>query len=212
MIGFIFISMRKKLLFLFAFILFTGVLLYAFRIPLLRSCATFLIREDSLQRADAIFVLSGGSYDRGNLAAKLYDEGWAPKIVCTGGNELPELCVFDIDTLESDMARVNLLQHGVPDSVIVMIKQGTSTKEEAKIIVNYCKAQHLKRVIIVSSKLHTYRVQDAFRKKLTENGTELIVRGAPSSRFNELEWWRSENGLIAVNNEWIKTFYYWIKY
>lgn len=204
--------MRRKLAILFFVVVLTGVLLFLFRAPLLRSCATFLIREDSLQQADAIFVLSGGGYDRGNLAARLYDDGWAPKIVCTGGNELPELCVFDIDTLESDMARVNLLQHGVPDSVIVMIRQGTSTKQEAAIIFDYCKRKKLKRVIIVSSKLHTYRVQDVFRKKLNENGTELIVRGAPSSRFNELEWWRSENGLIAVNNEWIKTFYYWMKY
>jgi len=204
--------MRRKLAILFFVVVLTGVLLFAFRVPLLRSCATFLIREDSLQQADAIFVLSGGGYDRGNLAARLYDDGWAPKIVCTGGNELPELCVFDIDTLESDMARVNLLQHGVPDSVIVMIRQGTSTKQEAAIIFDYCKRNKLKRIIIVSSKLHTYRVQDVFRKRLNENGTELIVRGAPSSRFNELEWWRSENGLIAVNNEWIKTFYYWMKY
>lgn len=204
--------MRRKLAILFFVVVLTGVLLFLFRAPLLRSCATFLIREDSLQQADAIFVLSGGGYDRGNLAARLYDDGWAPKIVCTGGNELPELCVFDIDTLESDMTRVNLLQHGVPDSVIVMIRQGTSTKQEATIIFEYCKRNNLKRIIIVSSKLHTYRVQDAFRKKLNENGTELIVRGAPSSRFNELEWWHTENGLIAVNNEWIKTFYYWIKY
>ena len=204
--------MRRKLAILFFVVVLTGVLLFLFRAPLLRSCATFLIREDSLQQADAIFVLSGGGYDRGNLAARLYDDGWAPKIICTGGNELPELCVFDIDTLKSDMARVNLLQHGVPDSVIVMIRQGTSTKQEAAIIFDYCKRNNLKRIIIVSSKLHTYRVQDVFRKKLKESGTELIVRGAPSSRFNELEWWRSENGLIAVNNEWIKTFYYWIKY
>lgn len=204
--------MRRKIAIVFLVVLLTGVLLFLFRTPLLRSCATFLIREDSLQHADAIFVLSGGGYDRGNLTAKLYDEGWAPKIVCTGGNELPELCVFDIDTLESDMTRVNLLQHGVPDSVIVMIRQGTSTKQEANIIFDYCKRNKLKRVIIVSSKLHTYRVQDVFRKKLNENGTALVVRGAPSSRFSELEWWKTENGLIAINNEWIKTFYYWIKY
>lgn len=204
--------MRRKIAIVFLVLLLTGVLLFLFRAPLLRSCATFLIREDSLQHADAIFVLSGGGYDRGNLTAKLYDEGWAPKIVCTGGNELPELCVFDIDTLESDMTRVNLLQHGVPDSVIVMIRQGTSTKQEANIIFDYCKRNKFKRVIIVSSKLHTYRVQDVFREKLNENGTALVVRGAPSSRFSELEWWKTENGLIAINNEWIKTFYYWIKY
>ena len=204
--------MRRKLLILFLFLLTSGTLLYIFRTPILRSFAIFLIEEDSLQKADAIFILSGGGYDRGNLAAKLYDAGWAPKIICTGGNALPQLCVFDIDTLESDMARVNLLQLGIPDSLIIMIRMGTSTKEEAKIIFNYCKLNHLKRIIIVSSKLHTYRVNDVFRKKLKEIGVDLIIRGAPSSQFNEMEWWKTEEGLIAINNEWIKTFYYWWKY
>ena len=204
--------MLRKLFLLSLFLLLAGVIIYAFRAPILRSAATFLIREDSLQKADAIFILSGGGYDRGNLAARIFDEGWAPKIVCTGGNEMPELCVFNIDTLESDMARVNLLQLGVPDSVIVMIRQGTSTKEEAKIIFNYCSAHHFKRVIIVSSRLHTYRVNDVFRKRLKEQGVDLIIRAAPSSRFNELEWWKTEEGLIAINNEWLKTFYYWLKY
>lgn len=202
----------RKLFFLLLTVLLIGVLVYAFRTPILRSFATFLIREDSLQKADAIFILSGGGYDRGNLAARIFDAGWAPKIVCTGGNEMPELCVFNIDTLESDMARANLLQQGIPDSVIVMIRQGTSTKEEAKIIFKYCSVNHLQRIIIVSSRLHTYRVNDVFRKKLKEQGVDLIIRAAPSSRFNELEWWKTEDGLIAINNEWLKTFYYWWKY
>ncbi len=202
----------RKIFILLLSVFLLGTAVYLFRAPILRSFATFLIREDSLQKADAIFILSGGGYDRGNLAAKLFDNGWAPKIICTGGNAMPELCVFDIDTLESDMARANLLQQGIPDSVIVMIRNGTSTKEEAKIIFNYCSTNHFTRIIIVSSKLHTYRVNDVFRKKLKEQGVDLIIRGAASSRFNELEWWKTEDGLIAINNEWLKTFYYWWKY
>ena len=202
----------RKLLYLLLTVLLIGVLVYAFHTPILRSFATFLIREDSLQKADAIFILSGGGYDRGNEAAKLYDAGWAPVIVCTGGNEMPMLCVFDIDTLESDMARCNLLQLGIPDSVIVMIRQGTSTKEEFKIIMKYCAAHHLSRIMVVTSKLHTYRVNDVFRKPLKDAGVELVIRAAQNSRFDELQWWKSEEGLIAINNEWIKTFYYWWKY
>ena len=204
--------MLRKLFLLFLFLLLTVAVLYFFRTPILRSPATFLIREDSLQKADAIFILSGGGYDRGNEAAKLFDAGWAPLIVCTGGNEMPQLCVFNIDTLESDMARANLLQLGIPDSVIVMIRQGTSTKEEFKIILNYCVKNNLKRIIIVTSKLHTYRVNEVFRKTLKDAGVELIIRAAENSRFNELEWWKTEEGLIAINNEWLKTFYYWWKY
>lgn len=204
--------MLRKIFILLLPLVFTCATIYIFRAPVLRSFATFLIREDSLQKADAIFILSGGAYDRGNEAAKLFDAGWAPQIICTGGNEIPMLCVFDIDTLESDMARCNLLQLGIPDSIIVMVRMGTSTKEEFKIIKKFCAEHRYKRIIIVTSKLHTNRVDNVFRKPLHDADIELIIRGAPSSRFNELEWWQSEEGLIAVNNEWLKTFYYWWKY
>ncbi len=185
---------------------------YLFRQPLLRSFATFLICEDPLQKADALFVLSGGGYDRGNEAAKVFEEGYAPKIICTGGNEVVEFKVFNIDTLESDLTVANLKRQQVPDSVIVEIREGTSTKEEASIILNYCKSHQLQTVIVLSSKLHTHRINEVFRKPLKEVGVQLIVHGAPNSRFDEMLWWQSEDGLIAINNEWLKTFYYWWKY
>jgi hypothetical protein len=66
--------------------------------------------------------------------------------------------------------------------------------------------------MVLSSKLHTHRINEVFRKKLKDAGITLVVRGAPSSQFDEMHWWQSENGLIAVNNEWIKRMYYWWKY
>ena len=47
--------MLRKLFLLSLFLLLTIAVLYVFRTPILRSAATFLIREDSLQKADAIF-------------------------------------------------------------------------------------------------------------------------------------------------------------
>lgn len=159
-----------------------------------------------------MFVLSGGGYDRGNEAVKIFNAGYTNKIICTGGNAVTELCVMDIDTLESDMTAANLRQHSIPDSCIVVIRNGTSTKEEAQIILDYCLKNNLKKIIVLSSKLHTHRVNSVLGANFLKAGVELIVRGAPSSRFNEMEWWKEEDGLITVNNEWIKTIYYWFKY
>lgn len=200
----------KKILYLILFflLLFTG--LYLLRQPVLRSFATFLIHEDSLQRADAMIVLSGGGYDRGNEAAKIYHSGYVSKIICTGGNPVTEMKVFGIDTLESDMTVANLHRHNIPDSVIIDLRKGTSTKEESVIILDYCQKYSIKKVIIVSSLLHTRRAREVFHEKLHSAGIELIMHGAPSSRFDEMQWWKSEEGLIAVNNEWIKQFYYWM--
>lgn len=203
--------MRKLFLALLSIILLSTII-YLFRAPVLRSCATFLIEENTLTKADAMFVLSGGGYDRGNEAVKIFNAGYVDKIICTGGNAVTELCVMDIDTLESDMTAANLRQHSIPDSCIVLIRNGTSTKEEAQIILDYCLKNSLKKIIVLSSKLHTRRVNSVLRAKFLSAGVELIVRGAPSSRFNEMEWWKEEDGLITVNNEWIKTIYYWWKY
>lgn len=205
--------MCKKILLALVLLIIIGIpVLYIFREPVLQHCATSLIRENPLQKSDAIFVLSGGGYDRGNEAAKIYKQGYAPVIVCTGGNPDVGLKVFNIDTLESDETVADLKRLGIPDSAIVEIRQGTSTKEESDIILAYCQLHHYTRGIIVSSKIHTRRVDEVFRKKLKQSGIELILDGAPSSSYDEMHWWQSENGLIAVNNEWIKRFYYWWKY
>lgn len=193
-------------------VVFLASTTYLFRYTILTHAVTYFIQQDSLQTADALFILSGGGYDRGNEATKIFAAGYTSKIICTGGNPVVELRIFNMDTLESDMTVANLRRLQVPDSCIKQIRYGTSTREEADTIVKYCVANGLKKVMVLSSLIHTHRVNDVFRQLLKEEGIELIVRGASSSRFGELRWWQSEDGLIAINNEWLKTIYYWWKY
>ncbi|MBS1612717.1 MAG: YdcF family protein [Bacteroidetes bacterium] len=202
----------RKLFIASTVVLLVLVLLYAFRMPILRAGSTMLMHEDKLEQADAMFILSGGGYDRGNEAVKLFRNGYSRQLVCTGGNPVVELKIFNMDTLESDMTIANLKRQAVADSNIVQIKYGTSTREEADTIIRYCKTHQLKKIILLSSRLHTGRVNYVFRQPFKNADVELIIHGAPSSRFNEYTWWKDEEGLIAVNNEWIKTIYYWFKY
>lgn len=194
-----------------ALVFITGAT-YLFRNRILTHAVTYFIEQDSLQTADALFVLSGGGYDRGNEAAEIFNAGYTSKIICTGGNPVVELRIFNMDTLESDMTVANLRRLQIPDSCITQIRYGTSTREEADTIINFCIANGFKKVMVLSSLIHTHRVNNVFREQLKEKGISLIVRGASSSRFDELHWWQSEDGLIAINNEWIKTIYYWWKY
>lgn len=203
--------MRRFLIIVFSLVLVV-VLSYEFRQPILRWFATSLIVEDPLQKVDAMVVLSGGGYDRGNEAVKIMHDGYVNRVICTGSNPVIELRVFGIDTLESDMTVANLRRQGIQDSMIVVLRNGTSTKEESELIAQYCLQNKVKKIMILSSKLHTHRVHDVFNKKLKPLGIEVVVRGAPNSRFDEMKWWQDEEGLIAVNNEWIKRFYYLWKY
>ena len=203
--------LRKLLAFLLLLILLAGAL-HLFRAPVLRSFAVFLIKEDTLQQADMMFVLSGAGYERGNEAAKIFAKGYVPKIACTGANPQIEFRVFGIDTLESEVTIANLRRLGIPDSVIIKIPEGTSTREESSVILNYCSKNNLRKIIIVTSRLHTRRVNKVFREKFEEANIQLIVHGTPARSFNEMQWWYNEDGLIAVNNEWMKTLYYWWNY
>ena len=187
------------------------LLLFLFRVPLLRFVGNQLIDEDEVEKTPAVFVLSGDAWDRGNEAIKLYKQGFAEKIICTGENVPRLFLIAGIPYPESELTQLHLLANGIPARDIELLCKGTSTKEEADYILEYCKQRDIKKLAIISTRFHTRRIGNTFRKKFEEAGLELIICGAPSSAYDENEWWKSENGLIFVNNEYIKILYYWMK-
>jgi uncharacterized SAM-binding protein YcdF (DUF218 family) len=201
--------MKKS--YIFVALVVSGCLIYWKREPLLRSVPKLLICEDELEPADALIVLSGNSYDRGNQAAQLYQQGWAKTIICPGGNPAYELEIVGLHITEAEAAKMNLLRHGVPDSVIVPVRAGTSTQEEAELVARYLANKGYQKVILLTSLYHTRRAKNTFRKHFLPHNIQLIVRGTPSSRFDIWNWWKSEEGLIAIQNEYLKNIYYLFK-
>ncbi len=188
------------------------VLLFLFRVQLLQNISSFLVYEDELSITPVMFVLSGGPLDRGNEAVKLYKEGWAPLVICTGENVPHNFEAIGIDSIEGAVTRYHMVESGVPLKDISLIRKGTSTKEEAQVILEYCKSKSIPSAIVVSSEFHTRRVKRVFQQKFAESNINIIIQGAPSSAYDINYWWTNENGLIDVNNEYIKLIYYWIKY
>lgn len=188
------------------------LLIVLFRHPLMRMAGNYLIHEDELQKSEAIFVLSGGPHDRANEAARLLEQNWAPYVICTG-EQVPVLFKVIGETLdECDLTKISLLDAGVDSSKIVDIHIGSSTRAESHAILAYCKSKNMKRIIVVSDKFHTNRIDYAFRDLFEDEGIELVLRGAPSSAYREDLWWAEEAGLLMVNNEYVKLFYYFLKY
>ncbi len=184
---------------------------YALRNVLLPLPAKWLIKEDELQKVDAMIVLSGSGYDRGNEAARIFKGGYVSKIVCPGGNPAYEFRILKLFISESEAAKLNLIRNNVPDSSIVVISKGTSTVEEAKFLYAFLNEHKYQKVILLTSLYHTRRAGRIFRKEFQNSDVQFIVRGAKSSRFDEYKWWLNEDGLIAMNNEIIKSFYYLFK-
>jgi uncharacterized SAM-binding protein YcdF (DUF218 family) len=113
---------------------------------------------------------------------------------------------------EAELTASRILDLDVDSSFVEAINQGNSTMEESEIILQMCKEHQWNQIIVVSDIFHTHRIRFVFEDKFEEAGIAVCYVGAPSSRYNEKEWWKDEDGLIMVNNEYIKLLYYYWKY
>ncbi len=203
--------LRITLKFLLVFSLFAGVV-WMVRKPLMLAVGSYLIQEDELQQCEAIFMLSGNPEARAAEVAKLLKSAYAPKVVCTGAN-IPDLFLaFDMNITEAELSVRKLEDEGVRKNQIEIVPAGTSTREESGVVLEYCRMMGLKKVMVVSDRFHTNRIDYAFRSDFEKAGIELVLRGAPAIAYSENMWWANEHGLLMVNNEYVKLFYYFLKY
>src|ERR1035441_3807181 len=104
---------------------------FAFRSPLLTGLANAWIVNEPLERADAIVVLGGGLETRPFEAARLYQQGLAPKILLMNV-KLSPTTQLGITQPEKDLTRQVLLKKDVPDSDCITIGDAVaSTHDEA---------------------------------------------------------------------------------
>ncbi len=182
-----------------------------FKTPILQSFSNFLMKQDTPAKADLMVVLSGSAFDRGNEGANLYKAGYAKHVICPGGN-LEELFLILGDTVyESDLCKRNILRNGVADSLVTALHYGTSTREEADTILGYCREHQIKKIIVVTTLFHTRRAGKVYKERFAKEGITVLMRGAHATDYEENLWWKTEYGLIALNNEYMKTLYYLIK-
>ena len=203
------LSKAMRWLLLLLFILLGA---WLFRTPLLRGVSGFLVKEDTPCGVDAVYVLGGSSYWRGQEAGVVYRAGWSRRYRFTGEPVPTALQVEGIQHTEAEQTRLVAVRNGVPDSLAVALKVGTSTYEEAGFILSDALASGCDTVMIVSSKFHLRRIAFVFRKRFREKGITVVLHGARNGNFEDTTWWRSEEGLLMVNNEYVKLVYYWLKY
>ena len=202
----------RKLLWSLVTIVMLLLAVWVFRFPLLRAAGDLLISSDPIVPADAIYVLGGASLDRGTAAAELLDQGIAPKAFCLGELVPQSLIGEGLDIPEGQLIANVMLRAGADPAKVEVIRKGTSTWEESEAILVHAIAQGSDTVMIVSTDFHSRRVGMVFRDRFRKEGIKVLVYGAPSSEYDSRRWWESEQGLMMVNNEYVKLIYYWLKY
>ncbi|MBZ5528718.1 MAG: YdcF family protein [Acidobacteriia bacterium] len=164
-------------------------LLYFLRAPILRQMSASWIVEDSLERADAIIILSDDNYlaQRATRATELFQRGLAPLVVASGRQLRPYAGI-------SELMERDLKSRGVPQNAIVRFPQSSdSTIEEAELLSALAVKRRWKRVIVVTSNYHTRRARYIFRRVFPA-GTEVRIAASSSDEFDPAEWWKKRSG------------------
>jgi uncharacterized SAM-binding protein YcdF (DUF218 family) len=208
----LFIIWRNKWIRITLILFLILAIIYVARFPILKSIGNFLVVNDIPKKSDVIFVLSGSAFDRGTKAAELFSNKFADKIICTGGNKDGTMLALGKEMYECEITKSAVELYTTDSIAIDTLKRGTSTYEESKYILQYCLTHQIKSCIIVTSSFHTRRVSWVFNKTFKSKGVDLIFVAADSQTFNSQNWWQSEQGLIQLNNEYIKILYYLVKY
>jgi len=156
----------------------------------------YLSPQDSLQKADAIVVVSGGqTQSRAAKGIDLYKEGYAPKIIFSGA-------ALDDGPSNAFAMRDLALSEGVPAKSILIDEKSQNTYENAvnsKTILDELQA---KKIILVTSPYHQRRANQTFEKVLGSN-YEIIGVSAYDDRWSKSQWWRRGFPLfISVSELW----------
>jgi uncharacterized SAM-binding protein YcdF (DUF218 family) len=166
----------------------------------------FLVREDPLASADAIFVLAGSRVERWLEGYELSRERRAPLIILSPG----PTSRAEIDLLskgvrfpsEGEVARDALLQLGVPAEAIRILPRAVdNTAQEAQALHDISRTQTWQRIIVVTSAYHTRRARFAFRRQFDGSSIQIVVRRSRLDEAEPARWWRHRPDIRFVTSE-----------
>jgi uncharacterized SAM-binding protein YcdF (DUF218 family) len=178
-------------------------LLLALGIYVFLNLGRWLDREDPLQKAAAIAVLSGKMPDRALEAAKLYQQGYAPQVWLSYSVEPgATLEKYGIPYAgEETYDRLLLVKQGVPENAIRILDPPiVNTADEMHTFGLALRNENQRRVILVTSKLHTRRTAALWRLVSNKEG-EALVHGVSADAPVVARWWGSTGSALDVVRE-----------
>lgn len=158
-------------------------------------CILFFAKGTVPQKADTILVLGcqvfGSSPSwalrfRLEKARELYNQGYAPAIIVSGGQGKNEA------KPEAEVMKDWLVSHGVPEKAILSEDRSTSTYENLEYSKRIMERNGMKSTVIVSSDFHM------FRALLLAGRLDIPCSGAPAADVAHLRWISRSREVIAV--------------
>jgi len=182
------------------------------REPLLRGAANLWIVSDPVGRATAIVVLGGGLETRPFVAAELWQRGLANKILIS---QAPKERAVSIGAMPSDseLSREMLLKLGVPaGSIETFGTANKNTRDEAVALREWSERNAASVFIIPTEIFPTRRVRWIFCREFFGTAVRIEIPSIEPPGYTRSDWWKTEHGLVAFQNEVLKYIYYRLKY
>jgi uncharacterized SAM-binding protein YcdF (DUF218 family) len=192
-----------QLLRIFAVLGALALLALSAGLALMLGIGHWLVKEDSLQKANAIAVLSGNFPARALEAASLYRSGYAGEIWLTHpGPQSDTLTQMGIHYPgEADFNYQVLRRQGVPAKAIhVLDAPIINTSDELDVISGTLQQKKSASVIVVTNKAHTRRVHELWNRFDSVRG-KIIVHGIANDDFRPSAWWTSTGDTQQVIHE-----------
>ncbi len=191
------------------------VLAYLVHPIVLHSVGAYLVVEDVLEPASAIVVLGGSAPLRALEAARLYKDGWAPRIILNQPQREENFYAFSslgIDFVEQhEYNREALLHSGVPEDAIMVIEEEVeNTLAELRAVLHSLYPPKETTLIIVTSNYHTRRTA-AIWNHLTDGQVKGLIRWSRSDpSFDTTTWWKNRRSIRFLVNEYMGLINYWL--
>jgi len=200
---------------LLAAILLPAVLIGAVwlqREPLLRGAADLWIVSDPVTHSDAVAVLGGDLEVRPFVAAEFYEKGLVAKVLVS---QVPEKRSSTIGAIpgHTELNRRLLLNLGVPDAAIGTFGHANrNTKDEAVALRDWADRHGVSRIIIPTEVFAARRVRWIFNREFAGTPVRIEIPSFDPPHYSRAEWWKTEAGMIAFQNEMMKYLYYRLKH
>ncbi len=174
--------------------------------PLILWTSNYLIVSDPLpEGTDAIIVLAGDDTgEREVEGARVYDQVLSKRIILSGG-------LVGWETAAADLMKKHLIFLGLPAAKIIAERQSTSTYENAIFSKKIMDRYHWRSAIVVTSAYHTRRTRMIFTKVFGAD-YRLYYHPAREAYLRDWAWWRNSRATEVVLMEYLKYWWYYLKF
>jgi uncharacterized SAM-binding protein YcdF (DUF218 family) len=159
-------------------------------------------------KADIIVALGGDSGERVMLAARLYQSGYANRILLTGMEGGADATRMHYLNWRSQYLR----DAGIPDSAILFDGQSANTYQEALNTSMLLTRMGWKGALVVSDPPHMRRLEKTFKPVFSKADLDLTLVATSAPGWDADRWWGDEKWAQFSLMEVIKLLHYAIKY